>query len=104
MRMQRYEEAVESYWRSLLLRPHYAATHLNLGYALKDSVRLEEAIAEWEQTLRLATRRQGRNWFAQGDRPRLWDAERALDCLAWLRIARLQPVLCVASTCSRPSK
>ena len=63
MRMQRYERAVESYWRSLLLRPHYAATHLNLGYALKDSVRLEEAIAEWEQTLRLATRRQGRNWL-----------------------------------------
>ena len=34
--------------------PHYAATHLNLGYALKDSGRLDEAAAEWEQTLRLA--------------------------------------------------
>ena len=49
-----YEGAVEAYRRSLSLRPHYAATHLNLGYALKDSGRLEEAIAEWEQTLRLA--------------------------------------------------
>jgi len=28
--------------------------NVNLGYALKDSGRLDEAVAEWEQTLRLA--------------------------------------------------
>ena len=54
MRTQRYGEAAEAYRRSLSLRPDYAATHLNLGYALKDSGRLDEAVAEWEQTLRLA--------------------------------------------------
>ena len=53
MRTQRYGEAVEAYRQSLSLRPDYAATHLNLGYALKDSGRLDEAAAEWEQTLRL---------------------------------------------------
>jgi hypothetical protein len=50
----RHDEAVVAYRQSLRYRPIYAATYLNLGYALKDSGRLEEAAAAWEQTARLA--------------------------------------------------
>jgi tetratricopeptide (TPR) repeat protein len=42
-----------AYRQSLRYRPNYAATYLNLGYALKDSARLEEAASAWEQAARL---------------------------------------------------
>ena len=54
MRGQRHEEAVVAYRQSLRYRPNYGPTFLNLGYALKDSGRLAEAAAAWEQAARLA--------------------------------------------------
>jgi tetratricopeptide (TPR) repeat protein len=54
MRSQRHDEAVVAYRQSLRFRPNYGPTFLNLGYALKDSGRLAEAAAAWEQAARLA--------------------------------------------------
>jgi tetratricopeptide (TPR) repeat protein len=54
MRCQRHDEAVVGYRQALRHRPNYAATYLNLGYALKDSGRIQEATAAWEQAARLA--------------------------------------------------
>jgi protein O-GlcNAc transferase len=54
LRAQQYEEAVQEYHQSLRYRPNYAATYLNLGYALKDSGRIDEAARAWEQVMRLA--------------------------------------------------
>jgi tetratricopeptide (TPR) repeat protein len=53
MRSKRNDEAVIAYRQSLRYRPNYAATYLNLGYALKDSGRNEEAAAAWEHAARL---------------------------------------------------
>ncbi len=54
MRSGRHEEAVQVYRQSLRYRPNYAATYLNLGYALKDSGRIDEAARAWERVVRLA--------------------------------------------------
>ena len=43
-----------AYRQSLRYRPNYGPTFMNLGYALKDSGRLAEAAAAWEQAARLA--------------------------------------------------
>ena len=48
------DEAVVAYRQSLRYRPNYVPTYLNLGYAFKDSDRLAEAAAVWEQAARLA--------------------------------------------------
>jgi len=53
MRCRRHDEAVVAYRQALRYRPNYAATYLNLGYALKDSGRLEEAAAVWEHAARV---------------------------------------------------
>lgn len=53
MRSKRHEDAVVAYRQSLRYRTNHAATCLNLGYALKDSGRIEEAAAAWEQAARL---------------------------------------------------
>ena len=49
MRCQRHDEAVVAYRQSLRYRPNYVATYQYLGYVLKDSGRLAEAAAVWEQ-------------------------------------------------------
>ena len=54
MRCGRPDEAVVAYRQSLRYRPNYVPTYLNLGYAFKDSDRLAEAAAVWEQAARLA--------------------------------------------------
>jgi protein O-GlcNAc transferase len=54
MKARRLDEAVEAYQASLRYRPNYAGTYLNLGYALRDSGRVAEAVTAWEQALRLA--------------------------------------------------
>jgi tetratricopeptide (TPR) repeat protein len=52
--IRRQAEAVKTLGHSLSLRPDHAATHLNLGYALKDSGRIDQAVLAWKQALRLA--------------------------------------------------
>jgi Flp pilus assembly protein TadD len=54
MRTGRHEEAVEEYRQAPRYRPNFAATYLNLGYALKDSGRIDEAARAWEEVVRLA--------------------------------------------------
>ncbi len=54
MRTHRYNEAVQEYYLSLRYRPSFAATYLNLGYALKDSGHIEEAARAWEHVMRLS--------------------------------------------------
>ena len=54
MKARRFDEAVDAYRQSLHYRPDYAATYLNLGYALRDSGRGPEAAVAWEQAARLA--------------------------------------------------
>ena len=68
MRDRRHDEAVRSYECSLRYRPNYAATYLNLGYALKETGRIDEAAAAWEQVRVLAPddQRPGMNWRGWG--------------------------------------
>ena len=54
LRTQRYDEAVQAYRSRSDSGPNHPATYLNLGCALKDSGRMEEAVTAWEQALRLA--------------------------------------------------
>jgi len=54
LRTARCDEAVQAYRQSLRFRSIYPGTYLNLGCALKDSGRIEEAVGAWEQALRLA--------------------------------------------------
>ena len=49
---RRFAEAVEAYRQSLRYRPTYAGTYLNLGYALRDAGRINEAKEAWEQAAR----------------------------------------------------
>jgi tetratricopeptide (TPR) repeat protein len=65
MRSGRHEEAVQVYRQSLRYRPNYAATYLNLGYALKDGGRIDEAASislllfkmrQWSKMHRLVRR------------------------------------------------
>ena len=37
-----------------IVRMHVPATYLHLGFALKESGRIEEAVSAWQQVLRLA--------------------------------------------------
>jgi tetratricopeptide (TPR) repeat protein len=53
LRLHRPQAAVEALRQALVYRPDCAATYLHLGCALKDLGRLPEAIAAWEQVLRL---------------------------------------------------
>lgn len=53
LRQKRYPEAVDAYRTSLMHRAKSAPTQLQLGYALKESGRREEAAAAWQETLRL---------------------------------------------------
>ncbi len=45
---------MQAYRQSLRFRLNHPATYVSLGYALKDSGRIEEAVGAWEQALRLA--------------------------------------------------
>ena len=54
MRSGRPEEAATAYRLSLRYRTNHPATYLNLGSAPKDAGRMSEAVAAWEQALRLA--------------------------------------------------
>ncbi len=47
LRTGRYVAAVQSYRQALRFRPNFAATHLNLGRAPKESGRLNEAVKAW---------------------------------------------------------
>ena len=51
---RRYDEAACAYRQSLRYRTNHPATYLNLGSALKDGGRISEAVAAWEQALRVA--------------------------------------------------
>jgi Flp pilus assembly protein TadD len=54
LRLKRYDEAARSFRQALRHRADAPATYLHLGYALKESGRLEEASAAWQQVLRLS--------------------------------------------------
>ena len=49
MRSKRHDEAVVAYRQALRYRPNYVPTYLNLANAFKESGRLAEAAAVWEQ-------------------------------------------------------
>ena len=51
---KRHDEAAPSFRQALRHRADFPATYLHLGFALKESGRLEEAISAWEQVLRLS--------------------------------------------------
>src|SRR5262249_46960326 len=53
LRTGRFADAVESFRQSLRYRPQFADTHAELGAALYNSGRPEEAARAWEQALRL---------------------------------------------------
>ena len=48
-----YEQAVVSYNKSLSLRPNHADTYYNLGNALQDQGKLEEAIDVFKKSIYL---------------------------------------------------
>ena len=51
--LKRYEEALESYDRALVLRPTFLEAHNNRGNALRDLWRLDEAIRTYDRALAL---------------------------------------------------
>ena len=60
LRSRRHDEAAQSFRQSLRHRADTRATYLHLGFALKESGRIEEAVSAWQQVLRLcAGRRRG---------------------------------------------
>jgi tetratricopeptide (TPR) repeat protein len=54
LRLKRYDEAVWSLLQAVRYRDNAPATYLHLGYALKESGRLDEAAKAWQQVLRIA--------------------------------------------------
>ena len=52
--MRRFEEAERACRQSLRFRSNNLATYLHLGYALKESGRVAEAVSALEQVLRLS--------------------------------------------------
>jgi cytochrome c-type biogenesis protein CcmH/NrfG len=54
LRLKRYDEAARSLRQALRHRADAPATYLHLGFALKESGRIDEAVIAWQQVLRLA--------------------------------------------------
>ena len=71
--LERWDEAVDAYRRSLALVPGAVSTHNNLALAYELGGRREEAIREWEVVAELGRR--------QRDRGRVERAERHLEAL-----------------------
>ncbi|MEX2121004.1 MAG: glycosyltransferase [Pirellulales bacterium] len=53
LRTRQYERAIDAYRASLDARPDSPDTHVHLGYALKESGRLAEAVDAWMKALEL---------------------------------------------------
>ena len=47
MKLGRSDDAVASYRRAIEIRPDYDKTHFNLGKALNETGRLEDAVASY---------------------------------------------------------
>jgi tetratricopeptide (TPR) repeat protein len=71
--LERWDEAIEAYRRSLALVPGAVSTHNNLALAYELGGRREEAIREWQIVAELGRR--------QRDRGRVERAERHLEAL-----------------------
>ena len=54
LRSKRHDEAARSFRQALRHRASAPSTYLHLGFALKESGRIEEAVSAWQQVLRLA--------------------------------------------------
>ncbi len=53
MKAKRYREAGEAFQRAVVARPDFAEAHSNLGFALRNSGRVDDAIAAYREAIRL---------------------------------------------------
>ena len=53
MQAKRYREAGEAFQRAIQARPDFAEAHSNLGFALRNTGRLDEAIGQYQEAIRL---------------------------------------------------
>ncbi len=80
--LSKYEEAITSYKKALVLKPDYAKVHNNLGITLKELGSLNEAEACFNQAIELKPDFADAYWNLHGIQKTLEDAEYCIDkCL-----------------------
>ena len=87
MKERRFHEAAAAFQEAVRARPDFAEAHSNLGYALRNSGRVDEAIASYTEAIRLkpdlaeAHEYLGGAYLMKGDRQAALEQHRILQRL-----------------------